>query len=270
MESKKGFFDVFFQRGQFDNLKAAIICFVIASILMLNLFQNPLVHISDSFVFDDVSTFRTGFFYDYFFNFSNIFSSIITVVGFVLFVLYQVVMVNHFVTTWSKRYLVMILGAIIAFYVLITVVVPFVERKEVQYLSGSEIGKLVYSRNYNEAYGIVQGSKASDYAKTYMTAQISLQKKLDYPNDFEAEELLLSDANALNYEMIENGNILVNMDRGIISRIYDETGRNHQLTSIEKFAQEERTKGFVYIMGIAAFLLIGAYNLMIYRRVLGM
>lgn len=176
MESKKGFFDVFFQRGQFDNLKAAIICFVIASILMLNLFQNPLVHISDSFVFDDVSTFRTGFFYDYFFNFSNIFSSIITVVGFVLFVLYQVVMVNHFVTTWSKRYLVMILGAIIAFYVLITVVVPFVERKEVQYLSGSEIGKLVYSRNYNEAYGIVQGSKASDYAKTYMTAQISLQK----------------------------------------------------------------------------------------------
>lgn len=270
MESKKGFFDVFFQRGQFDNLKIAIICFVIASILMLNLFQNPLVQISNSFVFDDVSTFRTGFFYDYFFNFSNILSSFVTVVGFTLFVLFQVVMLNHFVNTWSKGYLFLIIAATVAFYILITTLVPYMERKEVQYLSGSEVGKLVYKQDYNQAYGVVQGSKASTYAKTYMTAQISLQKKLDHADDIEAEELLLSDANALNYELIENGNNLVNMDSAILYRIYNETGNNHQLTSIEKFAKEDRIKGIAYMLGIVVFLIIGSYNLMIYRRVVGM
>lgn len=270
MESKKGFFDVFFQRGQFDNLKVAVVCFVIASILMLNLFQNPLVQFTNGFVFDDVSSFKTGFFYDYFFNFSNLFSSIATVVGFVIFVFFQVVMLNHFVNTWSKSYLLLIMISVAAFYILITTLVPLVERYEAKYLSGSEVSKLVYSGAYNEAYGVVQGSRVSDYAKSYMTAQISLQKKLDNDGDIEAEELLLSDANALNFELIENGNVLVNMDSAVLYRIYEGTGKNHQLTSIESIAKQERMKGFAYIGGIFIFIIIGSYNLIIYRRVIGM
>ena len=269
MESKDRFFDIFFSRGQFDNLKIAIICFVLASVIMLNLFQNPFVHLNNGFVFDDVSTFRTGFFYDYFFNFSNIFSSILTVTVFVLFVLFQVVMLNHFVNTWSSIYMFFIVTAMLVFYIMITTVVPYVEKKETEYLSGSEIARLVYSGDYNQAYGVIQGSAASDYAKSYMTAQVSLQKKMDLSGDFEAEELLLSDAKALNYLMIENGNNLVNMDRAILYRIYTGTGENHQLTSLEQFAKNDRIKAFIYIGGIILLLIFGAYNLVMYRRVIG-
>lgn len=269
MESKSGFLDIFFSRGQFDNLKIAIICFVLASVIMLNLFQNPFVQLTNGFVFDDVSTFRKGFFYDYFFNFSNIFSSILTVTVFILFVMFQVVMLNHFVNTWNSIYIFFIVTAILVFYIMITTVIPYVEKKETAYFSGSEITRLVYSGDYNQAYGIIQGSSASDYAKSYMTAQVSLQKKLDLDGDIESEELLLSDANALNYSMIENGNNLVNMDRTILYRIYTGTGENHQLTSLEQFAKNDRIKAFLYIGGIFVLLLFGAYNLIVYRRVIG-
>lgn len=269
MESKSGFFDIFFSRGQFDNLKIAIICFVLASIIMLNLFQNPFVQLTNGFVFDDVSSFRKGFFYEYFFNFSNIFSSILTVTIFVLFVVFQVVMLNHFVNTWSRVYIFFIVTAMLVFYIMITTVIPYVEKKEATYLSGSEISRLVYQGDYNKAYGIIQESTASDYAKSYMTAQVSLQKKMDLEGDVESEELLLSDANALNYSMIENGNNLVNMDRAILYRIYAGTGKNHQLSSLEQFAKNDRIKAFIYIGGIVLLLLFGAYNLIVYRRVIG-
>src|SRR5690606_38938864 len=117
----------------------------LASVIMLNLFQNPFVHITNGFVFDDVSTFRKGFFYDYFFNFSNIFSSILTVTVFILFVMFQVVMLNHFVNTWNSIYMFFIVTAILVFYIMITTVIPYVEKKETAYFSGSEITRLVYS-----------------------------------------------------------------------------------------------------------------------------
>lgn len=270
MESKKSLLSLFFQRGQFDHLKIAVICFVVASILMLNLFQNPFVQITNSFVFDDVSTFRNGFFYDYFLNFSTAFSSIITVVGFVLFVLFQVVMLNHYVNTWGSSYLFLIVLSIIGFYFLITTIVPFVERKEAEYLAGSEISQLVYNQNYNEAYGIVQGSRATDYAKTYMTAQISLQKVIDHKGDIEYEELLLSDAHALNYEIIANDNNLIAIDSSILYRIYNATGNNEQLTSIKQVVDKERIVGISYIAAIIILQIIGSYNLIVYRRVVGM
>lgn len=269
MNAITNLFNAFFRKDQFDHLKIAIICFVVASILMLNLFQNPLVHFSNQFVFDDISSYKTGFFYDYFLNFTHALSSVITVIGFILFVGLLIVMLNYYVNTQSPAWLMVIGIGLVGFYLLITSVVPLVERYESNYLSGSTVTKQVFDYNYNDAYGVVMHSDIPSYSKAYMATQVSLQRVLDYGNDQSNRELLLTDAIVLDSEIGSNPDVSVTMDKSILYKLYKVLDKHQQLPNIAELVQKEQIKGYLYMGGIFALIIMGIYNLMVYRRVVG-
>ncbi|AMW80532.1 hypothetical protein AMD27_16580 (plasmid) [Acinetobacter sp. TGL-Y2] len=263
------FTKVLLSRDQFSNLKVAIVFFVLCGCILLYLSENSFFQIGLNSVFHDVSSFTNGFFFNYFLNFSSVFSNITTVCGFIFFIFILVIMINHYANTFSKKYLFGIIVSIFGFYFILVSVVPVVERYEQEYLSGNQISELVYQRDYLGAYGAISSAAVTQEAKNYMTAQVSLEQYRLNPSA-ENREMLISDANAVNLDLSHSKNGIPSLDVNVLNDIYKGTGYAEQLSAFKKI--NNRLKYEVYFFAFCFFVsfIVGVYNLIRYRKEIGL
>lgn len=263
------FSKVLLSKDQFSHLKVAIVFFVLCGCILLYLSENSFFKFGLNSVFHDVSGFTNGFFFNYFLNFSSVFSNIVTVCGFIFFIFILVIMINHYANTFSKKYFVGIIVSIFGFYFLLVSVVPVIERYEKEYLSGDQISKLVYQRDYLGAYGAISSAAVAQEAKNYMTAQVSLEQYRLNPSA-ENREMLISDATAVNLDLSHTNNGIASLDANVLNDIYKGTGYAEQLNSFKKI--NNRLKYEVYFFGFCFFvsLIVGIYNLIRYRKEIGL
>ena len=146
---------------------------------------------------------------------------------------------------------------------------PVIERYEKEYLSGDQISKLVYQRDYLGAYGAISSAAVAQEAKNYMTAQVSLEQYRLNPSA-ENREMLISDATAVNLDLSHSNNGIPSLDANVLNDIYKGTGYAEQLNSFKKI--NNRLKYEVYFFGFCFFvsLIVGIYNLIRYRKEIGL